>query len=30
MLNDLYTTHGETLCGTPWEVYPRPQLRRES
>ena len=30
MLNDLYTAHGETLCGTPWEVYPRPQLRRES
>ena len=30
MLNDLYTVHGEQLSGTPWEVYPRPQLRRES
>ena len=30
MLNDLYTTYGEALSDTPWLVYPRPQLRRES
>ena len=30
MLNDLYTAHGENLSGTPWDIYPRPQLRRES
>ena len=30
MLHDLYTPEGETLTGTPWEVYPRPQLRRNS
>ena len=30
MLNKLYTAQGEGLCGTPWEIYPRPQLRRES
>ena len=30
MLHDLYTPEGETLQGTPWQVYPRPQLRRES
>ena len=30
MLNDLYTAAGETLEGTPWQVYPRPQMRRES
>ncbi len=30
MCNDLYTPEGETLSGTPWEVYPRPQMRRES
>ena len=28
MLHDLYTPEGETLQGTPWEVYPRPQLKR--
>jgi len=30
MLNKLYTARGDTLNGTPWEIYPRPQLRRES
>ena len=27
---DLYTARGEALSGTPWDVYPRPQLRRDS
>jgi len=27
---DLYTRQGEQLTGTPWQVYPRPQMRRES
>jgi len=30
MLHDLYTPEGETLTGTPWQVYPRPQLKRNS
>ena len=30
MLHELMTTAGETLRGTPWTVYPRPQLKRES
>ena len=30
MLNDLYTIRGKKLSGTPWERYPRPQMRRES
>ena len=30
MLNDLYTVRGETLNGTPWTVYPRPQMKRDS
>ena len=30
MLQDLYTVRGEHLSGKPWEVYPRPQMRRES
>ena len=30
MLHDLYTPEGETLQGTAWEVYPRPQLKRDS
>ena len=30
MLNDLLTFRGENLSGTPWEIYPRPQMRRES
>lgn len=30
MLTQLYTRQGETLSGTPWQIYPRPQLRRDS
>ena len=30
MLNNLYTIRGKNLSGTPWECYPRPQMRRES
>ena len=30
MLNKLTTTAGETLRGTPWAVYPRPQMKREN
>ena len=30
MLNDLYTVRGENLTGTPWTVYPRPQMKRDS
>lgn len=30
MLQQLYTARGETLEGTPWTVYPRPQMRRNS
>ena len=30
MLNDLYTVQGENLSGTPWDIYPRPQLKRNS
>ena len=30
MYQTLYTTPGETLSGQPWQVYPRPQLRRDS
>ena len=30
MLLDLYTPEGEALCGTPWQVYPRPQMKRSS
>ena len=30
MLNELYTPQGERLSGTPWQVYPRPQLKRDS
>ena len=30
MLNDLYTLRGETLSGIPWNVYPRPQCKRDS
>jgi hypothetical protein len=29
-MNDLYTSHGEQVSDTPWQVYPRPQLRRDS
>ena len=28
--NILYTADGETLSGTPWDVYPRPRLVRDS
>ena len=27
---ELYTLRGENLSGTPWTVYPRPQMKRES
>ena len=30
MLHDLCTVHGENLTGTPWSVYPRPQMKRDS
>ena len=30
MLVDLMTKAGETLSGTPWITYPRPQMRRDS
>lgn len=30
MIHDLYTPEGESLTGTPWQVYPRPQLKRNS
>ena len=30
MLCDLYTAAGERLTGTPWTVYPRPQMKRDS
>ena len=30
MLYDLTTIHGENLTDTPWPVYPRPQMKRES
>ena len=30
MLQQLSTIHGEKLQGTPWNVYPRPQMRRDS
>ena len=26
----LYTSEGENLKGQPWNIYPRPQLRRDS
>lgn len=29
-LVDLYTPEGEALTGQPWNVHPRPQLRRDS
>lgn len=29
-MNELMTPRGEALAGIPWDVYPRPQLRRES
>ena len=30
MLNELTTVQGENLSGTPWQVYPRPLMERES
>ena len=30
MIHDLYTPEGESLTGTPWQIYPRPQLKRNS
>ena len=30
MICDLYTPEGESLQGTPWQVYPRPQMKRDS
>ena len=30
MLHDLYTTRGETLSAIPWNVHPRPQMKRDS
>ena len=30
MLQTLTTPRGETLSGTPWQIYPRPQMRRDS
>ena len=27
---DLMTVAGENLKDTPWQVYPRPQMRRDS
>ncbi len=30
MLHELYTSAGETVSDSPWQVYPRPQMRRES
>ena len=30
MLQQLYTAYGENRKGTPWTVYPRPQMRRDS
>jgi len=30
MLQELSTIHGETLTGTPWNIYPRPQMKREN
>ena len=30
MLQELFTTRGTQVGETPWQVYPRPQMRRES
>jgi len=30
MLHDLSTARGEQLRGTPWQVYPRPQMKRDT
>ncbi len=30
MLHELMTSQGEALSGTPWTIYPRPQMKRDS
>ena len=30
MLQDLYTPRGENVTGIPWDIYPRPQMKRDS
>ena len=30
MLHHLMTPAGESLKGTPWQAYPRPQMKRDS
>jgi len=30
MLQELTTVHGENLGGTPWNLYPRPQMKRDN
>ena len=30
MLHELFTSRGENLTGAPWQVYPRPQMKRDS
>ena len=30
MLIDLYTSEGENISDTPWQAYPRPQMKRDS
>ena len=30
MLQELLTPWGEKVTDTPWQTYPRPQMRRES
>ena len=30
MLQQLYTSRAEEIIGTPWTVYPRPQMKRDS
>jgi len=29
-MKELYTLRGENLAGDPWQVYPRPQMKRDS
>ena len=30
MSTNLMTAQGEALTGTPWDIYPRPQLKRNN
>lgn len=30
MLQDLYTPRGKKLTATPWDIYPRPQMKRDN